>query len=115
MAKVITTGSIIQCAHKGTVTFTPSQQKLMIDGQAALVTTDVSSATVSGCTTPDDPITGRKQCLKVTGLLAGAATKLGVNNISVLLETANGTTDGLDPKYGTWNVVSAGQTKLDAI
>ena len=118
MPKVITESSTIVCAHHGTVTFTASQQKLKVGGQAVLVTTDVSTGLISGCKTPLNPQTGTKPCLKVVSLIAGAATKLKVGNapllLPVLLDTATGMTDGVAPTPNTWSVQSAGQTKFDA-
>jgi hypothetical protein len=113
---VITEGSIIKCAHQGTVKFTASQQILKVNKQAVLIVDDISTGTVSGCTTPLNPQTGTKPCLKVVGLTAGAATKFTVNSKPVLLETANGTTDGVTAAPSNfWSVQSAGQTKLDVV
>jgi hypothetical protein len=115
MPMVITESSVIKCAHQGTVQFTASQQVLQVDGQSVLLVSDVSTGVVSGCTTQPNPQTGAKPCLKVVGLSAGAATMLTVNTTPVLLETANGTTDGVTtpgPPTNFWSVQSAGQTKL---
>lgn len=119
MPKVLTESSSVKCAHQGTITFTASQQKLTVDGQAVLVTSDAMTGTVSNClTVPVSPPQGPLQtpCLKVVSLSGGAAVKLTVDGTPVLLESAAGTTDGITPVPSNfWSVESAGQTKLDAM
>ena|SRR5436305_8645538 len=113
--KVITEGSTIKCAHQGTVKFTASQQLLKVNKQAVLVVADISSGVITGCTTVPDS-SGSKKCTKVVSLTAGTATKLQVDNELVLLETAQGLTDGVTkPPSNTWSVQSAEQTKLSTI
>lgn len=118
MPKVITKSSTVKCAHQGTITFTASQQKLKVDGQAVLVTTDVVTGTVSNCqTVPSSPPAPLQvKCTKVLSLSVGAAAKLTVGGTPVLLETAAGLTNGVTPVPSNfWSVQSAGQTKFDAI
>lgn len=111
MAKIITVGSTITCPHQGTVTFTAGQQKLKIDGNAALVSTDVLSGVISGCTV--SPSSSTQPCTKVLSLISGSATKLTVDQIPVLLDTATGLTDGKPP--ANWSVQSANQTQVDTV
>lgn len=111
MAKVITEGSTIKCPHQGTVKFTASQQKLKVGQNAVLVSTDSMSGVISGCTTTLTSTT--QPCLKVVSLISGSATKLTVDQIPVLLDTATGLTDGKPP--ANWSVQSAEQTKLDTV
>lgn len=115
MPKVLTQGSTLTCAHKGTIQLTAGQSVLKVDGQAVLVEGDLSGATISGCTTPNSspPAPLTKQCTKVIAMSVGAAVKLKAGGKAVLLETATGTTDGISPTGNLWNVQSAGQTKLD--
>jgi hypothetical protein len=108
MPNVITEASLIQCPHLGTVKATASQSVLAVDGNKVLVQSDLLSATV---TCPAVPAPGVKPCTKVASVTAGAAAKLTAGGQPVLLETAQGLTDGTPPQ---WRVVSAGQTKLRA-
>ena len=112
MPKVLTKGSLLTCAHQGTIQLNPSQSKLKVDGQAALVDGDLVGAAISGCTTP--ATNSSKPCTSVVSMIAGAALKLKVDGKGVLLEMANGQTDGLPAPGNIWNVQSAKQTKLDA-
>ncbi|SRR6266700_1595557 len=105
MAKVLTEKAQVTCSHQGTGTFIASQHLLKVDEQAVLVTDDINTATIKGCT--NDP-----PCTKLTKLTTGQAAKLKVAGKSVLLATASG-----DTNAGTWSVSvqPAGQTKLDAV
>ncbi|SRR6266567_133831 len=111
MAKVLTEGSTVVCPHKGPIKFTASQHLLAVDKQAVLVTDDINNVTIN-CPIQTDLSKNLKKC-SLLSLASGAATKLTVGNKPVLLETAKGATDGLPA--GTWSVLSAGQTKLDAV
>jgi hypothetical protein len=113
MPAVLTTGSTLQCAHGGTVTVTASQQLLTVGGNPVLVEADVNTATVSGCTNTVASA-GQKPCLLLTSLIVGASTTLSVGGQAVLLETALGLTDAVPPLPVLWQVVSAGQTQLEA-
>lgn len=112
MPSVLTTGSTVKCAHQGTVKLTASQNKLKIGGKAVLVQGDLDGATISGCTTPSSQ--SSSPCKSVTSMIQGAATKLKVGGMAVLLDTAMGLTDGVPPAPMQWNVQSAGQNKLTA-
>jgi hypothetical protein len=111
MPLVVTVGSTVQCAHGGTITLKSSQSKLTVDGNAALLATDIVGATISGCTVAASNSTA--PCTTVASLIAGSATALGVGGTPVLLDSAKGLTNGL-PQPATWNVASAGQAKLKA-
>ena len=114
MPNVLTEGSIVVCAHQGTITFTASQHKLKINGNAVLVESDALTGVVSGCMNVTNPTTGTVQCATVVSLLpGGSATKFTLSGTPVLLETATGLTNGVPPS--PWQVQSAGQTKLNVI
>lgn len=116
MAKVITAGSMLNCAHQGTVQLTASQTLLKVDGQPLLIQGDLDGAPISGCTIPLNPVTGTKPCTMITSMATGAGLKLKVGGKAVLLETAAGTTDGVTVVPSNfWHVQSAEQTKLEAI
>jgi hypothetical protein len=110
LTKVLTTASTLACSHGGTLQVSPSQHQLTVDDHPALLQTDLLAATVSGCKTP--ATTSSKPCLKVASMLVGPATKLTVGGTPVVLETAQGLTDGV-PQPATWTVQSAGQSKLE--
>ncbi|WP_049822054.1 hypothetical protein [Arthrobacter sp. H41] len=112
MAAVLTTGSTLVCPHGGTVTLGAGQSKLKVNGKSVLVQADVMGASVSGCGTPTvtaPPPT--KPCTLVTSVLTGPTPKLTVGGQPVLLDNAQGLTDGLAPAPGTWRVQSAGQNR----
>jgi hypothetical protein len=111
MPSVVTAAATIKCSHQGTVQVTATQQKLTVDGQPALVDGDLVGSPILGCKQPVTPA-GGKPCMTTTSMILGAALKLKAGGKGVLLENANGLTDGVPP--GTWSVESAGQTKLTA-
>jgi hypothetical protein len=115
MPKVITEGSTFVCPHQAPITFIASQHSLKVGDNYVLVAGDVSTGSVSGvCPNQPTPATPNNvPCTKVVSLLAGAATIFTVGEQPVLLETATGLTDALPP--GSWQVQSAGQTKLDVV
>jgi hypothetical protein len=114
MSAVLTKDSTLQCTHQGTVTLIPSQSKLTINGQAALVDGDLSSAPISGCQTPVSQTSTK--CLTVSTTAGGVAAKLTVGGKGVLLQDVNGQTSGvIGGTPQTWSVTDAGQTKLKAV
>jgi hypothetical protein len=117
MAKVLTVASSLTCSHGGTVQLKSSQTQLTVDGNAVLVQGDLDGATISNCPTPVStaPAPVTKPCQTVVSMLSGASASLKVGGKPVLLETAQGVTDGVTtPPTNAWSVKSAGQTKLDA-
>ena len=106
MAKVLTTDSILQCGHGGTVK-TISTAKLKIDGKPVLILGSIGPV-VQGCGTPVS--SSSKPCTTVT-VSGGQAQKLRVGGSPVMLDTVTGTTDG-NP-MGTLQA-NAVQTKLSA-
>lgn len=113
MAGVLTAASTLQCIHKGTLVVQASQQALTVDGQPVLVQADLLAATVAGCTN-NNPAAGQAPCLAVTAVSAGLSSTLSVGHQPVVLETAQGLTNGTPPAPVMWQVASAGQTKLGA-
>jgi hypothetical protein len=113
MTSPLTTGSDVECGHKGTVS-TSSSVKLTVDGNPVLVADGVVSKTVSGCTTPSSsgpPPTS--PCISVQSILPTClATKLTAGGAAVVLDTLAGLTDGAPP--GTLAAV-AGQSKLNVV
>jgi hypothetical protein len=104
MPAVLTAAATLVCPHQGQLLIQPSQNRLAVDGQPVLLTADLLTATILGCTNTPAP------CLSVTSVLAGFATTLQVGAAPVALATAQGLTNIAAP----WRVSSAGQTKLEA-
>lgn len=103
MARALTATASLTCQHGGTLVIVPSQQIVTVGRRPLLVLADLLAAAVAGC-----PL-GPKPCTKVTAVARGAAATLTIGSAPVVLESASGTTD-----QGTFQVVSAGQTILDA-
>lgn len=81
---VLQLGCIMMCPHGGQVQVVPSQSKVLLGRQPALLSTD--SFTVLGC-----PFTvGTKYQPCVTVMWSGAATKLQVTGQSPLLQSSIG-------------------------
>ena len=111
MANLITEQSSVVCSHQGKVVLKGSQNKLKIDGARVLLMADMTGAAIVGCT-QTNAAAGQKPCLTVVSVLSGMATKCSVDGQPVLLESAQGVTDGVPP--GSWSAQSAGQTKLQS-
>jgi hypothetical protein len=118
MSDVLTTASQLECAHGGKLQVQASQSTLTVDGKAVLLESDILAATISGCKTPitpPPPGPTQKPCLKVTGLTAGRSKTLSVGGGTVVLASAQGTTDGLSTSAPPqWSVKDVKQTKLEA-
>lgn len=109
MPLVLTANAQVTCIHFGTVQLAASQQKLTAGGSPVLVMGDLEGKPVSGCTLASP---GTTPCTAVVSTISGASAKLGVGGKPVLLNTASGATNSIPP--GTWQVLSAGQSKLQA-
>jgi hypothetical protein len=103
MPAVLTAASTLQCPHRAPLLIVPAGHLLTVDGQPVLTRADLLTATVPAC--PNKP-----PCGGVVSIDAGLATTLRVGAEPVALETAQGSTLAGSP----WQVVSAGQTKLEA-
>ncbi len=114
MPFVLTKASRLACAHQGTVQMVPTQTKLKVDGSPVLVDGVLIGAPIVGCTTP--ATASSAPCTAVVAMAVGAATRLKVDQVPVLLDTAVGTTNGVTPVPSNfWSVTTAGQTKLKSI
>ena len=103
MPAVLTEATTLQCVHGGIFQAKSGQDTLAVDGQKVLLEKDLENVKFETC--PVRP----KPCTTTTKADAGASTKLSVGKQPVLLDNAQGLTD-----QGTWLVVTAGQTKLEA-
>jgi hypothetical protein len=112
MPAVLTTSSTLKCAHGGTLQVQASTSQLSAAGSPVLVEADLLAATIPDCPNKN-PVAGLLPCVTVTSVLLGQSTNLAVAGQAVLLENATGLTSSTPP--GTWQVVSAGQTVLEAM
>jgi hypothetical protein len=112
MAFALTQGSTVNCAHQGKVALVPSQSKLTVGGQAVLVETDIAGKSITGCGLPTT--TNSVTCLAVVSEIPGGTSlRLKVGGKAVLIDSANGLTNGSQSSVpATWSVLDAGQTKL---
>ena len=108
MGFLLTEGSVVKCAHGGTVQLHAGQSVLKIDAKAVLVMGDMIGAAISGCLVA----ASSAPCTAVISMLAGAATNMKAGQRAVLLDSASGMTNGVPP--ATWKVASAGHTKMSA-
>jgi len=113
MPYVLTAGSMLYCAHQGTVQLTAGQSSLLVDGQAVLVQGDLEGSPISGCMTPSSQTS--KPCTTLLSMTVGSALHFKAGGMLVLLDTAAGNTDGVTPAPSNlWSVRAAGQSKLTA-
>jgi hypothetical protein len=112
MSNVLTTDSVIQCPHQGQLMFGSVNNKLRVEGKPVLLKSDISNALVSNCDNPTSG-TSSQQCLKVSEVTQGEASKLKVGGVAVMLGTLTGDTNGFPPKPSPLKVVHV-QHKLTA-
>lgn len=95
MAKYLTHASVITCSHHGRLVWsTPVAPKFKINGDAIVVETDLSNATITGCTQTGP---GLKPCTKIVSLLRGPVRKFQVHGNRPVLDTMEALTDGSPP------------------
>jgi hypothetical protein len=120
MSLVLTEKSSLACANQGTVQLTATQSKLTVAGAKVLVTSDLTSAPISGCQIipePPPPGSASAKCVMIVSAEGGVSGKLKVAGKGVLLETIQGKTSGFlhtAIAVQTWSVKDAGQSKLKA-
>ncbi|MFI6704342.1 hypothetical protein ACIBJC_36335 [Streptomyces sp. NPDC050509] len=111
MPCVLTTSSVIRCAHQGTFLVTASQHALTVGGNPVLLVSDLLTATVPDCKNIDAS-KSQLPCVKITAVSTGASRLLSVHGSPVALDTAKGTTQASPVLPVAWQVASAGQTRL---
>lgn len=128
MSFVLVEGAIIQCSHGGQLKLSAGDARLSVDGNGAIVFGNEAGLTFGAPNAPGPdglpPCLGQVQPPPPTGPVfvpcvtnaaaEGMATKLAVGTVAALLDSASGTTITPQPP-GQWNVVSAGQAKLEAV
>ena len=112
MAFALTQGSTVNCIHQGKIALAASQSKLTVGGQAVLVETDIAGKAISGCALPTTPASVTCAAV-VSEIPGGTSLRLKVGGKAVLVNSANGLTNGSQSGVpATWLVLDAGQTKL---
>jgi hypothetical protein len=94
-----------------------SSAKLTVGEKPVLLSNQVSSWSISGCTTVTNPQSGTKQCLTVVSESGGDAAKLSAGGVAVLLDSAVAQSDGAPPPppAGPVMIIQAGESKLQAV
>lgn len=82
--KILTTATVASCPHGGQASFTASQSAVMVDGSAALVSTD--STTIAGCSF----MIGNTPSPCTTVQWQGPATRVTAGGTAVLLDSSTG-------------------------
>jgi hypothetical protein len=113
-----TTGTIIQCSHKGTAHLPKGDNRLQISdnpavtaGQEAGVSFAPGSPNVvTPC--PYSTSQGPSPCTATLAATAGISTQLMVGGVGVLLDNATGQATNANDPSATWSVLNASQTLL---
>jgi hypothetical protein len=118
MPSVLTMLSTVTCGHtlpgKPGKVQTQSQAKLKVNGSPVLLQTSINGKPVAECGISE--ATGYAPCRNVLAVSAGAALKLKVSTDPVMLDTLQGSTDGM--LAGAPQTLLAGvanQSKLQAV
>ena len=118
MAQVLTQSTQVKCLHSGQLQ-TDAHRKLTVQKESVLVAADLLGQPISGCVPPQNPSGPPfKPCTTCLGLPGGTATKLTVNTLPVLFESASsGKTDGSTPPTpDALNIIATTvQSKLTAL
>ena len=96
------------CPHGGQVQAVPSQSKVLLDGQPALLSSD--TFTVAGCSFMMGTVPS--PCMTVTW--SAPATKVQINNQQPLLQTSVGLCNSAAGAPQGTVIVSGAQTKVMA-
>jgi hypothetical protein len=108
MAAILQFGCTLQCPHGAMVLVIPSQQKVLLNSQPALLPPDAAS--VIGCPLN---ISGKPQpCVTVTW--SGEATRAQVNGQGVLLQSSVGLCKSAEGVVQGTVLISGVQTKASA-
>lgn len=84
MPSIVTTASVVQCPHQGVATLTTGNSSLTVDGNPALLESDVP--TIAGCPFMIGPV--NSPCVTIQWI--EVATMLTVGGVGVVLESSVG-------------------------
>jgi hypothetical protein len=109
MAAILTIANQIQCPHGGSATLETSNTSLLVDGEAALLESDIHQ--IAGCTFT--PGTTPSPCVLIQW--SGGASLLQVDQVGVLLESSTGMClNGAGATQGTAMIVDS-TSDVDAL
>jgi hypothetical protein len=108
MASLVQFGTTMQCPHGGQVIVVPSQQKVLLGSQPALLAADAAS--IAGCAF----MVGTKPQPCLTVQWQGLATKVKINNQAPLLQTSVGLCKSAEGMVQGTVLMSGVQTKASA-
>jgi len=124
MPNVVVEGGFLECSHGGKTKITSGNQKLKINNSAVVtLSMEVGYAfqPFGSPPTPDNPAPCPIQttstppvstpCTATLAATTGISTKITVDGLGVLLDSASGNTMNVTSP-GTWSISSAGQTVL---
>lgn len=118
MPTVLTTGSIVTCAHFGLVS-TTGNDKLKVANNPVLLEAGIAGKSIDPvtCATVPDPNTSTVKCTSVTTISDGRAQKLTIGGQPVMLDTLAGKTSGTVPPEGFQSLAppQAVHTKLTSV
>src|SRR5262249_52354738 len=128
MPSVVVVGAIVQCSHGGKSKLRSGNAKLKVKGAAALtpgIEVGVAFLPVGSPPTPDNPAPCAKlanvggphpppsPCMAtVAATPEGISTKITVDGVGVLLDTASGQATNTNDPNATWSISEAGQAVL---
>jgi hypothetical protein len=114
-AAVVKAGSLA-CSHQGTATVSSVSARLTVGAKGVLLKGSESGLNFTGCTNQTTSSPPASAPCVSDAATAGAATKLTVGGIAVLLAAAGPTHPSVTPAaVGTWSVKEAGQSRLKAV
>jgi hypothetical protein len=129
MPSVVVVGGLIECSHGGKTKIKTGNSKLKIDDAEVVVVgmeVGLSFLPVGSPPTPDNPAPCTQlakagtppppsPCTATVAATKGISTKIKVNNLGVLLDTATGNAINPNDPAATWKISDPGQTKLQEL
>jgi len=123
--KVVVVGGFLECSHGGKTKISSGNEKLKISGSAA-VTLGLESGyaflPANAPPTPDQPAPCKKTaagtpfppspCSATLAATTGVSTKIKVDGVGVLLDTASGPAVNANDPGAKWKISDAGQPLL---
>ena len=109
--KIVVQGATLKCSHQGTGLLPSGNAKLKIGGKPAVVAGMELGVAFPNCTFATGA--GPSPCAATLAATAGISTKLKVDGLGVLLDSATGTATNPQDPSATWSVDDTGQTLLE--
>lgn len=122
MANIVVVGGIIECSHGGKTKLKTGNSKLKIDNAEVVVSgmeVGLSFLPLGSPPTPDNPapctlqVAGNPSpCTATVAATRGISTKIKIDGLGVLLNTATGKAVNPNDPTATWKISNASQSKL---